>query len=160
MPGIKLDAVRCKVALRRKHRQMAHEKPSRWSHNAGGRYSQCSFCMKLSVPPKSGRWKQKIAIHGGCWSQVLLYFTLSRSSPIGVHILIEVILTTMKRHDLFFFFVSPNLHCIGKTIKWDMDWPYSGLNSYRVQHNYTFQNRSHWHLYVIARVKKKRVEIE
>ena len=34
-------------------------KPGRWSRKAGGRYSQCSFCMKLSVHEKAvvgSRW--------------------------------------------------------------------------------------------------------
>ena len=40
------------VALRRENRSMVHEKPGRWSRKAGGRYSQCSFCTKLSVHEK------------------------------------------------------------------------------------------------------------
>ena len=35
------------------NRPMVHEKPSRWSRKAGGRYLQCSFCMKLSVHEKA-----------------------------------------------------------------------------------------------------------
>ena len=34
-------------------------KPGRWSRKAGGHYSQCSFCMKLSVHEKGvdgSRW--------------------------------------------------------------------------------------------------------
>ena len=47
------------VALRRENRVMVHEKPGRWSRKAGGRYSQCSVCMKLSVHEKAvvgSRW--------------------------------------------------------------------------------------------------------
>ena len=44
------------------------------SHKAGGRYLRFSFCVKLSMHKKSGRWKQVVGIHGGCWSQVLLYW--------------------------------------------------------------------------------------
>ena len=47
------------VAPRRENRPLVHEKPGCWSCEAGGRYSQCSFCMKLSVYEKAvvgSRW--------------------------------------------------------------------------------------------------------
>ena len=47
------------VALRRENGPTVHEKPGRWSRKAGGRYSQCSFCVKLSVHEKAvvgSRW--------------------------------------------------------------------------------------------------------
>ena len=47
------------VALRRENWLMVHDKPGRWSPKAGGRYWQCSFCMKLSVHEKvvvGSRW--------------------------------------------------------------------------------------------------------
>ena len=42
------------VALRRENWSIVHENPGRWSHKAGGRYSQCSFCMKLSAVADPG----------------------------------------------------------------------------------------------------------
>ena len=41
------------VALRSENRPMVRERPGRWSRKAGGRYSQCSFCMELSVHEKA-----------------------------------------------------------------------------------------------------------
>ena len=50
------------VALRRENWLMVRDNPGRWSRKAGGRYSQCSFCMKLSVHEKvvvGSRWSLK-----------------------------------------------------------------------------------------------------
>ena len=53
------------VALRRENRPTVREKAGRWSRKAGGRYSQCSFCMKLSVHEKAAvgtRWTSLFAV--------------------------------------------------------------------------------------------------
>ena len=47
-----MDAACHTVDLLRKNRPLAHKKPGRWSRNAGGRRSQCSFCMKLFLHEK------------------------------------------------------------------------------------------------------------
>ena len=50
------------VAPRRKNRPMVHEEPGRWPRKAGGRSSQCSFCVKLSVHENAvvgSRWALK-----------------------------------------------------------------------------------------------------
>ena len=59
-PVKKTDADRHTAILRRDNRSMVHQKAGRRSHKAGGRYSQCSFCMKLSVREK--------AVAGSRWS--------------------------------------------------------------------------------------------
>ena len=52
------------VALRTEIRPTEHEKPGRWSRKAGGRYSQCGFCMKLSVHEKAVNGSRSL-FHGG-----------------------------------------------------------------------------------------------
>ena len=46
------------ATLSRENRPTVHEKPGRWSRKAGGRYSQCSFCMTLSVYKKAVVWSR------------------------------------------------------------------------------------------------------
>ena len=51
------------VAIWRKNWPMVHENHGCWLRNAGGRYSQCSFCVKSSVREKvviGSRWSLKL----------------------------------------------------------------------------------------------------
>ena len=61
------------VALRRENWLMVHDKPGRWSHKAGGRYSQCSFCMKLSVHEKVVVGSRCIARNGRQNPHILIW---------------------------------------------------------------------------------------
>ena len=67
-----------KVALRTENTPTVHEKHACWSRKACGRYSQCSFSIKLSVHEKAvvrSRWSLfAVVAHGRFYCIVLLFF--------------------------------------------------------------------------------------